>query len=121
MDGQVLTAKEVCALLRHPSTLYKLTKQGRIPSFRIGNDWQFRTELIERWMAEKSMYARLASSSHRFVGRLRNIRNKFAARCSGVVSIAGWGRAPHLSCAFICRPSSAISAGFIRFSASTNS
>jgi len=53
VDGEVLTAKEVCALLRiHPSTLYKLSKQGRIPSFRIGNDWRFRMELIERWMAE---------------------------------------------------------------------
>jgi DNA-binding CsgD family transcriptional regulator len=30
VEGEVLTAKEVCALLRiHPSTLYKLTKQGR--------------------------------------------------------------------------------------------
>jgi excisionase family DNA binding protein len=60
-EGEVLTTKEVCHLLRiHPSTLYKLTKQGRIPGFRIGNDWRFRTELIERWMAEKSVYARLA-------------------------------------------------------------
>ena len=58
-EGEVLTTKEVCHLLRiHPSTLYKLTKQGRIPGFRIGNDWRFRTELIERWMAEKSMSAR---------------------------------------------------------------
>jgi excisionase family DNA binding protein len=61
VDGEVLTAKEVCALLQiHPSTLYKLTKQGRIPSFRIGNDWRFRMDLIERWMDEKSIYARLA-------------------------------------------------------------
>lgn len=60
-DGEDLTAREVCALLRiHPSTLYKLTKQGRIPSFRIGNDWRFRIDLIERWMAERSIYARLA-------------------------------------------------------------
>ena len=59
VDGEVLTAKEVCHLLRiHPSTLYKLTRQGKIPGFRVGNDWRFRTELIERWMAEKSMYAR---------------------------------------------------------------
>ena len=58
-DGEVLTTKEVCHLLRiHPSTLYKLTRQGKIPSFRAGTDWRFRTELIERWMAEKSMYAR---------------------------------------------------------------
>jgi len=61
VDGEVLTTKEVCHLLRiHPSTLYKLTRQGRIPSFRIGTDWRFRMELIERWMAEKSVYARLA-------------------------------------------------------------
>ena len=58
-DGEVLTTKEACHLLRiHPSTLYKLTRQGKIPSFRVGTDWRFRTELIERWMAEKSMYAR---------------------------------------------------------------
>ena len=61
VDGEVLTAKEVCALLQiHPSTFYKLTRQGKIPSFRVGTDWRFRTELIERWMAEKSMYVRLA-------------------------------------------------------------
>ena len=63
LDGEVLTEKEVCTLLQiHPSTLYKLTRQGRIPSFRIGTDRRFRMELIERWMAEKSMYTRLARS-----------------------------------------------------------
>jgi excisionase family DNA binding protein len=61
VDGEVLTAKEVCALLQiHPSTLYKLTRQGKIPSFGIGTDWRFRADQIERWMAEKSMYVRLA-------------------------------------------------------------
>ncbi len=61
VDGEVLTAKEVCALLRiHRSTLYKLAREGRIPSFRIGTARRFHTELIERWMAEKSIFARLA-------------------------------------------------------------
>jgi excisionase family DNA binding protein len=58
-DRQSLTVREVCELLRiHPTTVYKLVRQGKIPSFRIGSCWRFRTELIERWMAEKSMYAR---------------------------------------------------------------
>ena len=53
---EVLTVKEVCEILRvHPATVYKLTRQGKIPSFRIGTDWRFRTDLIERWMAEQSM------------------------------------------------------------------
>ena len=58
-DREVLTAREVGNLLRvHPTTVYKLVRQGKIPSFRIGSYWRFRTDLIERWMAEKSMYAR---------------------------------------------------------------
>jgi excisionase family DNA binding protein len=58
-DRAVLTVREVGALLRlHPTTIYKLTKEGKIPSFRIGPYWRFRTDLIERWMAEKSMHAR---------------------------------------------------------------
>ena len=57
-DHEVLTVKEVGEILHvHPSTIYKLTKQGKIPSFRVGTDWRFRTDVIERWMAEKSMAA----------------------------------------------------------------
>jgi excisionase family DNA binding protein len=53
---EVLTVKEVCEILHvHPSTLYKLTRQGKIPSFKIGTDWRFRTDQIERWMVEQSM------------------------------------------------------------------
>jgi excisionase family DNA binding protein len=52
---QVLTVKEVCDLLRvHQTTLYRLIKAGGIPSFRIGSDYRFQQDLIERWMAEES-------------------------------------------------------------------
>ena len=55
-DDEVLTVKEVCELLKvHPSTLYKLVRQGSIPSFRVGIDWRFRRDVIERWMVELSM------------------------------------------------------------------
>ena len=58
-DREFLTVREVCELLRiHPTTVYKLVKQGKIPSFRIGSYWRFRTDVIERCMAEKSTYAR---------------------------------------------------------------
>ena len=53
---EVLTIKEVCDLLQvHPSTIYKLVRAGGIPAFRIGSDWRFRKDEIERWVAEKSM------------------------------------------------------------------
>ena len=48
--------KELCELLRiHPSTLYKLLRQGKIPSFRVGNEWRFRKDAIMRWLSEKSV------------------------------------------------------------------
>jgi len=55
IDHEVLTVKEICDLLQvHPSTIYKLIQQYKIPSFRGGSDWRFRRDLIERWMAERS-------------------------------------------------------------------
>ena len=57
-DQEVLTVKELCDLLRlHPSTVYKLIKQDKIPRFRVGNEWRFRRDVIERWMTEQSMNA----------------------------------------------------------------
>jgi excisionase family DNA binding protein len=58
-DQEVLTVKDVCDLLRvHPSTLYKMIKEGKVPTFRIGSKWRFRKDAILRWMAEKSTHAR---------------------------------------------------------------
>jgi excisionase family DNA binding protein len=53
---EVLTVKEICDLLQvHHSTVYKLVRQGKIPSFRVGTDWRFRKDVIKRWMAEQCM------------------------------------------------------------------
>jgi len=56
--NEILTIKEVCDLLQiHPTTVYKLIRKGKIPSFRIGSDWRFRRDRIVRWMAEESISA----------------------------------------------------------------
>jgi len=57
-DREILTVKEICDLLRvHPSTIYKLIRQDKIPSFQVGAERRFRKDVILRWMAEKSMAA----------------------------------------------------------------
>jgi excisionase family DNA binding protein len=33
----------------HRSTIYRLLKEGKLPGFRIGSDWRFSVEEIERW------------------------------------------------------------------------
>ena len=53
---EVLTMNEICDLLQvDQSTVYKLVRQGSIPGFRVGSDWRFRRDVIERWMVELSM------------------------------------------------------------------
>jgi excisionase family DNA binding protein len=52
-DHDILTINDLCDLLHvHQSTVYRLIKKGKIPSFRIGSDWRFRRDQIERWVAE---------------------------------------------------------------------
>ena len=54
-EHEVLTIKELCYVLHcRQATIYKLLKQGKIPSFRVGSEWRFRRDAIDRWMADKS-------------------------------------------------------------------
>ena len=47
---QVMTVREASEYLRiHPTTIYRLLKRGLIPAFRIGSDWRFRLEELDKW------------------------------------------------------------------------
>jgi excisionase family DNA binding protein len=49
--GGVLTIAELAAYLKIPkSTLYKLVREGEIPSQKIGRHWRFRKGAIDRWL-----------------------------------------------------------------------
>jgi excisionase family DNA binding protein len=50
MLSPVLTVKEIASYLRCSRiTIYKLLKRREIPAFKIGGDWRFNLEDIERW------------------------------------------------------------------------
>jgi excisionase family DNA binding protein len=50
----VLTVKDLCNYLKvHPSTIYRLLRNGDLPAFKVGSDWRFNVEDIERWRAER--------------------------------------------------------------------
>lgn len=49
--GDVLTIEELSVYLKIPkSTLYKLVREGKIPSQKIGRHWRFRKQAIDRWL-----------------------------------------------------------------------
>ena len=51
--GDVLTIEELSAYLKIPkSTLYKLVREGKIPSQKIGRHWRFRKAAIDFWLEE---------------------------------------------------------------------
>jgi len=53
---RVMTVRDLSAYLRvHPSTIYKLLRRGELPGFRIGTDWRFNAEVIDRWCLERNM------------------------------------------------------------------
>jgi excisionase family DNA binding protein len=47
---RLLTVKELADYLRvHPSTIYRLLKRGDLPGIKLGSDWRFSVEAIDRW------------------------------------------------------------------------
>jgi excisionase family DNA binding protein len=48
---QVLTLEEAAQYLKVAKpTLYRLLEDGKIPAFKVGNQWRFTRELIDTWL-----------------------------------------------------------------------
>ena len=50
----ILTVSEVAAYLRvHQATIYKMLSEGKLPGFRVGGEWRFHVDAIERWQRDQ--------------------------------------------------------------------
>jgi len=50
LEDEIFTIKELSEHLRvHPTTIYRLLRQGRLPGFRVGSNWRFNRAAIEHW------------------------------------------------------------------------
>ncbi len=62
-ESKVITIGELCQYLRvHRSTVYRLLKKGQLPGFKIGSDWRFNREAIDRWRLQQNPTADQSSS-----------------------------------------------------------
>ncbi len=51
---EVLTLREAAAYLRLPErTFRRLLAEGKLPGFRLGQQWRFRRSALEVWMEER--------------------------------------------------------------------
>lgn len=49
MPKEILTAEEVAKYLRvHPYTVKRLARAGKIPGFKVGGQWRFQKEAIDK-------------------------------------------------------------------------
>jgi excisionase family DNA binding protein len=50
----ILTVRELSKYLRvHPTTVYRLLRAKQLPAFRVGSDWRFDMDVIDRWRSEE--------------------------------------------------------------------
>jgi excisionase family DNA binding protein len=69
-SDQIFTIKELSEHLRvHPTTIYRLLRQGRLPGFRVGSNWRFSREAIEQWEREQAGRAAGSPPRRRRAGR----------------------------------------------------
>lgn len=51
--SDILTIEELAAYLKVPkSTLYKLVREGKVPSQKVGRHWRFLKDAVDRWLEE---------------------------------------------------------------------
>jgi len=54
----VLTVREVSEYLRvHPTTVYRLLRKKQLPAFRVGSEWRFSKDTIDRWRSGEEQAA----------------------------------------------------------------
>lgn len=50
----VLVLEEAAAYLKiSPTTVYRLLKRRELPAFKIGSEWRFNSESLDRWVREQ--------------------------------------------------------------------
>ena len=48
---QIMTLREVAKYLGlHVMTVYKLTREGRVPAAKVGGQWRFKHDVLEEWL-----------------------------------------------------------------------
>lgn len=57
MDS-LITVKEAAEYLKlNYMTIYKLAQKGKIPASKVGGNWRFKRDILDNWLAEKSVVA----------------------------------------------------------------
>lgn len=52
--SEIMNPKQAAEYLGlHPITVYRLTKKGQLPGFKLGGQWRFKKDLLDSWIVSK--------------------------------------------------------------------
>lgn len=55
-DITILTVREAAEYLRvHESSIYRLSKEGKIPAYKVGRGWRFKKDKIDEWLHQSQI------------------------------------------------------------------
>ena len=55
VNVSIMTVHDVAIYLRlSEAKVYRLAKEGCVPSFRLGKSWRFRRDLIDEWTKKET-------------------------------------------------------------------
>ena len=53
----IMTVRDVASYLRlSEAKVYRLVKEGSVPSFRLGKSWRFRRDLLDEWIMKETQH-----------------------------------------------------------------
>ena len=53
-EENVFTVQELARYLKmRPVTIYKHAKEGKLPGFKVGDNWRFKRSSIDRWISNQ--------------------------------------------------------------------
>jgi len=54
-NASIMTVHDVASYLRlSEAKVYRLAKEGSVPSFRLGKSWRFRRDLLDEWTRKET-------------------------------------------------------------------
>ena len=54
MSDEILTLKELSEYLKlTEKTAYRLAAEGKLPGFKVGGSWRFKSEDVNAWIEEQ--------------------------------------------------------------------
>lgn len=55
----IMTVNELAKYLRlHEQTVYRMAKEGAVPSYKVGNRWRFEKATIDSWLRSQKSTAK---------------------------------------------------------------